>query len=94
MATIKILDPTAAAREVAAQRLAYLEDLVGKAVGFVSNEWPSLIIIYERLQELLPSRYRVAETFKVTVPVSRAAPEKTLDQVAQRSHAALVGFAN
>lgn len=94
MAIIQILDPTAVAREVAAGSLSYVEDVRGKVVGFVSNEWPSLLIIWERLQELLPSRFGVAETFKVTIPVSRAAPEPLLDDVARRSHVALVGFAN
>ena len=90
----KILDPTAELKKATLKTVS-IHSLSGKTVAFVSNEhWYSLVPIWKKLGEVLPARYGVAGTFKVQVPVTNAAPQSTLDEVASRSQAALVALAN
>ena len=90
----KILVPTAEVKKPMIV-VPSISDLSGKVVGFVSNEgWVCLPPIWKKLAEVLQARYRVAETFRVAVPVTHQAPPQVLDDVATRSEATIVALAN
>lgn len=92
---INMLVPTAEVEKAAeAYSLPLVSDLNGKVVGFVSNVWTCLNIIWPRLEELLPTRYRVSNTFITRVPNGTAPPLGLLDEVAGRSDAVIVGLGN
>ncbi len=92
---ITILEPRVELEEIVEVSMTGCEDLSGKTVGFVSNEiWQCLSTIWDRLSEVLQSRYGVSKTFKTPVPVASAASPEVLDEVATKSDAVIVGLAN
>ena len=91
---IEILDPTSPGAEVPPIPLAYVENLQGKVVGFAGVEWPSQKIIWNRLQELLVTRCKVADVLKAQIPAGRAADAGLLDEMAKGCNAIVVGPVN
>ncbi len=92
---ITLLEPTAEIKEpTIKESLPALASLHGKVIGIVSNEWTSLATLWPKLRYYLETRYGVAQTFKVRVPTTHAAPEALLDEVAKKSDAVIAGLAN
>lgn len=92
MSTLKILVPTAEIKKRTIA-VASIPDLSGKVVGFASNDiWNCLVPIWKKFDEVLRTKYGVAETFKVVLSAARQTPAEDLDATAARSDAAIVGL--
>ena len=61
--TITILEPRAWDKKEGGGAPATLGDLRGKAIGLLRNQWLSVPIIFNKIEELLRTRYGVADVF-------------------------------
>ena len=94
-ARITILVPRAESKQVTPWNVPVVKDLRGKVVGFVNNEgWRCLPIIWGYLARLFADKYKVADTFMTNVPLIKAAPAESLDEVARRADVAIVALGN
>jgi len=57
---ITILEPRAWAKKKTGGAPAALPDLKGKTIGLLRNQWLSVPIIFDKMEELLRARYGVA----------------------------------
>jgi len=90
---MEILDPVAEKKMVAGLVLSHLDDIHGKAIGFLENGWRSGGIIIDRLQELFQAEQNVSSYRQKTETTGPDAKE-LYDQIAQNYDAAVVLIAN
>lgn len=68
--------------------------LAGKAVGILSNVWPSYESMIVRFREQLAGKYKVSEIFYYPIPRTFSAPDELLDKVVRECDVAIVGLGN
>jgi hypothetical protein len=97
MGSIKILDPVAVGKpmpEITARASRGLEELNGKVIGMISNEWRCVKIMLRDLAETLMEIQKVANTSVYPVEASKPAPKAVLDKATQENDAIIVAMAN
>ncbi|MFH1650697.1 MAG: hypothetical protein ABID87_01125 [Chloroflexota bacterium] len=95
--TMTILEPRAWAKKKTGKAPAALADLKGKTIGLLRNQWLSVPIIFDRMEELLRTRYGVAgvrnygdkEGVRTHGPITPAA---IVDAVSRDCDALIVGL--
>ncbi len=91
--TIRILDPVGAAREVEEGPAQRLRSVGGQGVGFISNGWRSWDVVVERYAELAVQKYEAREALSRKNPnASSGTPKDTMDELAARVEAVVVGI--
>ena len=90
---IRLYDPTAEPRAVAARLAPRLQSLAGKRAGILDNGKPNAGTLMLTVAKILQERYGVAEVVKRNKPVAGPPDPEILDALAQCDFA-LVGSAD
>lgn len=68
--------------------------LAGKAVGILSNVWPSYEDMIVRFREQLIEKYKVSKIHYYPIPRTFSAPDELLEKVVNECDVAIVGLGN
>ena len=90
---MKLYDPTAAPRTIAAQLAPRLDTLKGKRAGILDNSKANAGTLMLAVTKILQERYGVTEVIKREKPVAGPPKPEVLDALAQADFA-LVGSAD
>ena len=91
--TLEYLDPTSP-KGAALLMVPHVRDLKGKTIAFVDNGWSSFAKIGKRMEQVLRSRFGIADFLVYPFSASSAAPAELFDRIARECDAAVVGMAN
>lgn len=94
MPTIEILDPRSGPRPAVARELATVPDLRGRVVAILNNRWTSMDVIADQLAKELKSKYGVADVIHQSIPITSAASDELVDEIANQADITIVGLAN
>ncbi len=90
-----VLDPTAEAFQATQVSTEFApQPLQGKAVAILNNGWQSMNGLADVIRATLVDDHGVARILEHGIPLSTAAPESVLADVAENADVAIVGLAN
>ncbi|MBI2910435.1 MAG: hypothetical protein HYX92_22550 [Chloroflexi bacterium] len=89
---IQILDPRAEPKTVRKRLAPRPDDLKGKVVGLLTNEWWSFGVAEKRFEEILRDRYGVTEF--VRGKKHGAAPPEMMEEFVSRCDVVINGMGN
>ncbi len=93
MATLKILDPRAAANTKDRPLVPGLDTLEGKVIGIIDNGQANSTTMFQELAKLLGERYRPAEVLFKTKPTHmQGAPKAVMEEFVSRCDAIITGL--
>ena len=88
---MRVFEPVPPPRGAARQLRKSLDNLAGKAVGFIDNAKPNFNHLVDDLGDLLVSKYGVAAVFKHRKPGQVPVPESVLKEFAEKCDAVITG---
>jgi hypothetical protein len=93
MATLKMLDPRAAANPGDRPLVPGLDTLEGKVIGIIDNGQSNSTTMFQELANLLRGKYRPAEVLFKTKPTHmQGAPKPILEEFVSRCDAVITGL--
>ncbi len=90
---MRILDPTTSVERVTVAATS-VTGLAGQRVALLTNQWKSWDAVTEMLASGVRERHGARSARSWDIPISTAAPESVLEEIAATSDVALVGLAN
>ncbi len=92
--TMKVFDPTSEAASAVEIAQPAARQLKGKTVAFVDNGWPSLGVVFARLEKHLREEHHIAGVNVYKIPISGPAPDALFEEAASKCQAAVVALGN